>query len=479
MMMTLPFYKKLQTRLIFIFVSFVIVVLLISGWMLQWMIRQNLESELGHKLIAVAGAASVLFDEEEIGFLVQDMGPRTRVYLSEKLLHFKQVTGIERIRFFNVEGESLLDTDTDTKWGETYFHLRFFPKEMDAVRSGLHAHTVLFYSADKKPVMSGYAPLLLSGTIIGGVSADGNATFLSAVKILQKRLFWIGFLGSILAIILGIIFARTISRPLSQLAESSRQIGLGDYRKSIAPQGGGEIGFLAQTMEEMRKNIIERENELKAMVAGIAHEIRNPIGGIELFTGLLDDETKSNQKAQAHVRKISNEINYLKEIVNRFLEFARPKEPVKEPIQLQHIVDEVLSLLMDKIEKQNIRIVRSSNVNQSTVFADPNHLKQMILNLAQNAVQILPRGGEIHFDTVLSRNTVKIRISDTGPGISVEQQPDIFKPFFTTREKGTGLGLSIVRGLAEANGGSIRLLHSDAHGTQFEIQLEKQTAKDD
>jgi signal transduction histidine kinase len=478
-MMILSFYKKLQTRLIFIFVSFVIVILLISGWMLQWMIRQNLETELGHKLIAVAGAASVLFDEEEIGYLIQDTGPRTHIYLSDKLLHIKQVMGVERICFFDLAGKSLLDTDSDTKLGETYFHLRFFPNEMEAVSSGMTAHTVLFHSVDKRPVMSGYAPLLLSGNIVGGVSVDGNATFLGAVKSLQKRLFWVGFLGSILAIILGIIFAGTISRPVSQLAESSRQIGLGDYKKSITAQGGGEIGFLAQTMEEMRKNIIERENELKAMVAGIAHEIRNPIGGIELFAGLLDDETKSNQEAQTHVQKISNEVKYLKEIVNRFLEFARPKEPVKEPIQLQHIIDEVLSLLTDEIKKQNIQIVRTKNVDRSIVSADPNHLKQMILNLTQNAIQAVPNGGEIHFDTALSRNMVKIWISDTGTGIPVKLQSDIFKPFFTTQEKGTGLGLSIVCGLAEANGGLIQLLHSNSHGTKFEIQLEKQTARND
>ena len=158
------FFQKLQIRLIFIFVSFVIVILLISGWMLQWMIRQNLEAELGNKLSTVAGAASVHFDEEEIGYFIQTIGPRVHEYLSEKLLLLKQTAGVERIYFFDAEGKSLLDTDSRINRGDVYFSLRFYPNEIEAVRSGKTAHTVLFYSNEGEPVMSGYAPLMLSGT---------------------------------------------------------------------------------------------------------------------------------------------------------------------------------------------------------------------------------------------------------------------------------------------------------------------------
>ena len=471
------FFQKLQTRLIFIFVSFVIAILLISGWMLQWAIRQNLEAELGNKLIAVAGAASVQFDEEEIGYLIQTIGPRTHGYLSEKLLLLKHTTGVEHIYFFDSEGKSLLDTDPEISRGDIYFNLRFYPNEIETVQSGKTAHTVLFYSAEGKPTMSGYAPLMLPGAVIGGVGVDGSAPFLGAVRTLRKRLLWIGVSGSILAIILGMVFAGTISRPVSRLAQSSKRIGMGDYDKPISPQSKGEIGLLAQTMEEMRRNIIEREKELKAMVAGIAHEIRNPIGGIELFTGLLADETKSNPKAQSHVRRIANEVLYLKEIVNRFLEFARPKDPQKETVELGYIINEVESLLADKIENQKIRIVRSDNINKTTLFVDPNHLKQIVLNLVQNAVQALPNGGEIRFEAVAEQDTITLRIGDTGPGIPGDIQSEIFRPFFTTREKGTGLGLSIVRGLVEANGGTIRLLSSHSAGAQFEIQFVRITTE--
>jgi signal transduction histidine kinase len=465
------YFQKLQTRLIFIFVSFVIVILLISGWMLQWAIRQNLEAELGNKLTAVAGAASVQFDEEEIGYLIQAIGPRTHGYLSEKLLLLKHAAGVERIYFFDSEGKSLIDTDSEISRGDIYFNLRFYPNEIETVKSGKTAHTVLFHSAEGKPVMSGFAPLKLTGAVIGGVGVDGSVPFLGAVRTLRKRLLWIGVSGSMLAIILGMVFAGTISRPVSRLAHSSKRIGMGDYDKPISPQGRGEIGFLAQTLEEMRKNIIEREKELKAMVAGIAHEIRNPIGGIELFTGLLDDETKSNPKAQSHVRRIANEVRYLKEIVNRFLEFARPKNPQKEAVDLGNVIDEVESLLADQIENQKIRIIRSDNINKTILFADPGHLKEIVLNLVQNAVQAQPDGGEIRFEAVEEQNTITLRIGDAGPGIPENMQTDIFRPFFTTREKGTGLGLSIVRRLVEANGGTIRLVPSHSEGAQFEINF--------
>ena len=466
------FFQKLQIRLIFIFVSFVIVILLISGWMLQWMIRQNLEAELGNKLTAVAGAASVQFDEEEIGYLIQTIGPRTHEVLSEKLRLLKQTAGVKRIYFFDSEGKSLLDTDSKINRGDVYFNLRFYPNEIEAVRSGKTVHTVLFYSTEGEPAMSGYAPLMLANAVVGGVGVDGSVPFLGAVRTLRKRLLWIGISGSILAVILGMVFAGTISRPVSKLAHSSKRIGMGDYDKPISLQDKGEIGLLAQTMEEMRKNIIEREKELKAMVAGIAHEIRNPIGGIELFTGLLDDETKSNPKVRSHVQRIANEVRYLKEIVNRFLEFARPKEPQKEAVNLGNIIGEVESLLADQIENQKIRITRSKNINRLTVFVDPGHLKEIVLNLVQNAVQALPDGGELRFEAVEEQNTIRLRIGDTGPGIPANMRTDIFRPFFTTREKGTGLGLPIVRGLVEANGGTIRLLPKDTPGTEFEIRFD-------
>src|SRR4030042_368328 len=129
------FLHRIQNRIIFFFVFLIIVILLVSGWFLHWMIRQSLETELGRKLIAVANAGSVQFSEEEIGFLMQGRFPRVQQRLREQCIELKNATEVERIVFFDNNGNCLLDTEEISGEGKPYFRLRFYPRELDEVRS--------------------------------------------------------------------------------------------------------------------------------------------------------------------------------------------------------------------------------------------------------------------------------------------------------------------------------------------------------
>lgn len=467
------FFHRIQHRLIFVFVILVIAILLIGGWMLHWMIRQSLETELGRKLMAVARAASVQFEDEEIGFLIQGAGPRTAVYLRQQLLRLKASTDVKRITFFDLSGNSLLDTEESIVWGTPYFNLRFYRREMAEIKEGKSAYSVLFEGIDGLPTMTGYAPLYREKQIMGGIGVDGSVTFLDAVNRMRDRLYLIGIIGSCAAIGLGILMAGSITRPIEKLVKASRQIGKGNYTDPIQSLGRGEIGLLAGTMEEMRRGVIERERDLKAMLAGVAHEIRNPLGGIELFAGLLTDEVAQDVEAARHVDRIVKEVAQLKEIVDSFLIYARPQEPHREDCLLNDTVEEAAHLVEHQMRKNGIVFSIPEKNDSVHVWADPNHLKRIILNLMQNAIQALPNGGEIRIHWRTINNTVSLFFEDSGEGIPGEIQEEIFTPFFTSRERGTGLGLSIVKGLAEANGGSIRLVQSDKNGTIFEVKLEK------
>ena len=469
------FLRRIQHRLIFLFVILVVAILIISGLTLHWTIRQSLEAELGRKLIAVANAASVLFGEEELGFLLQGVGTRTQQRMRQRLLELRNMTGVRGIYFFNLDGQSLLDTKVSIHPGTSYFNLRFYSSEIGEIRNKQSIHSVLFTGIDGQPAMTGYAPLLFNDGVAGGVAVDGSVTFLGAINRLRNRLYLIGTLCALGAIILGFILARSITQPLGKLVKASEKIGRGNYNEPIPPLSKDEVGRLSETMEEMRKGILERERELKAMVAGVAHEIRNPLGGIELFTGLLSDEVEQDREAKMHVERISKEVTQLKGIVDSFLTFARPQEPNKENCRVSEIISDVTSLVEDQMKKQQIALSLPNDTNNIMAWADPKHLKRIVLNLMQNAILAMPEGGKIEILWKETGDSIILILKDTGSGIPQELHEKVFIPFFTTREKGTGLGLSIVKGLVEANEGSIELVQSDKNGSEFEIRLKQYT----
>jgi signal transduction histidine kinase len=469
----IPFFRRLHVRLVLFFAALMTAVLALGGLSVQWTVRRSLEDELGRKLEAVAGAAAAVFDPEEIGYLLSSPGPRTLDYFRGKLGHFREMTGAERVVLFDAANRVLLDTRDGFRPGEELFSLRFHRDEVLTLRRRERAHTILFRGIDGRPTMTGFAPLIREGGVIGGVGVDGSAEFFGAADALRKRLLQIVAAGAAATGLLAFFLAKSITRPVEGLVRASERIGEGRYDEAIPPLGGSEIGGLARTMESMRVRVVERERELKAMVAGVAHEIRNPLGGIELFAGLLADETAGNPDAAKHVEKISREVRYLRDIVDRFLEYARPDAPQRASCGILQTVQEAASLLEPEFRKNGIGLSTAGTPEAAAVFADPSHLKRIALNLMRNAVQAMPAGGRLSVDVEPAGGRFRILFSDTGGGIPEPVRPSIFSPFFTTREKGTGLGLSIVRQLAEANGGSVSLVRTGPEGTVFGLELEK------
>jgi signal transduction histidine kinase len=204
------------------------------------------------------------------------------------------------------------------------------------------------------------------------------------------------------------------------------------------------------------------------MLAGVAHEIRNPLGGIELFAGLLANELEDG-KGKKEAEKILREVQNLKRIVQDFLDYARPSKPEKEPCSIKQIFDEVQMLMAREIKGCQVEYYEEKQGQE--VWVDPQHLKQVLLNLIKNSVEAMHGSGTIKLEVFSKNNTVHLIFSDTGPGIPAEIQQQIFEPFFTNRENGTGLGLAIVKSLVEENGGEIRLVQGE--GAVFEMVFQK------
>ncbi len=227
--------------------------------------------------------------------------------------------------------------------------------------------------------------------------------------------------------------------------------------------------------------IIERQEKLASLgvlAAGVAHEIRNPLTAIKarLFTQQKKLKPSSPELEDAVV--IGNEINRLEDIVKDVLQFARPSEPRLALLPAATALREVRDLLGPQLEKNSIQLVLES-VNGAVVRADLQQLKQVLINLVQNAAESIGRDGRIvlreRLDTTRLGGqptpVVILEVADTGRGISPEVQERLFDPFFSTKEGGTGLGLAIAARILQKHGGALEFQTQVNHGTTFGIVL--------
>jgi signal transduction histidine kinase len=270
-------------------------------------------------------------------------------------------------------------------------------------------------------------------------------------------------LAAVLALTVWI--ARRISGPVSRLAAAAARLGRGDLSAPIATETRDEIGVLAQTLEETRVALQARDARTQMMLAGIAHEVRNPLGGLELYAGLLREALAGEPERLQEVARIEREVGHLKTVVAEFLDFARRPAPALESVPLRPLFDEIRELSAPAggptiaVEAEDLR-----------ARADAGQLRRVLLNLTRNAVAAA-RGGHVRLVARRVAGGVRIEVTDDGPGVPVDLREQIFTPFFTTREKGTGLGLAFVREIVRAHGGEVSVRDAAGGGSIFSFDL--------
>ncbi len=226
----------------------------------------------------------------------------------------------------------------------------------------------------------------------------------------------------------------------------------------------------------------DRMAAIGRLAAGVAHEINNPLGILAGFAeGLLDrasDPELATQPAfqdfPEYLRLIGGEVDRLKSIVQRFLRFARSRSPEKQRFDVNLLVGQVLELLANHAQREAKTLTGELARGGLWVDADPEQLKQVLINLVLNGLDAVDRGGSVRLTTAAIGGEAEIHVVDDGEGISEEVRTRIFEPFFSTKapEKGTGLGLALCADLVRENGGEIRLAYSAVgRGSDFVIRL--------
>jgi signal transduction histidine kinase len=243
-----------------------------------------------------------------------------------------------------------------------------------------------------------------------------------------------------------------------------------------------EVARLRTELTE-KNAALARKSRLAAlgqMAAGVAHEIRNPLGAIRLFAGMLLRDLADARHA-GYVEQIQRAVVSMDRIVEEMLSLARTREPVLRPCPLDRILDAALESTQRELDERSI-LVRRESAWRVVVRAEPEQLRRAFVNVITNAAQAMAHRGRLRIavepgtasdvrTSSVAPRAVEVRFTDTGPGIPPEHLERVFEPFFTGREDGTGLGLALVHRIVEGHGGRVWARNERTGGATFTIAL--------
>ena len=254
----------------------------------------------------------------------------------------------------------------------------------------------------------------------------------------------------------------------------SRRIPIRAHSGEVVMYQGFNVDITALDLMQSRLRRAERLATLGQVAAGIAHEIRNPLVGIGSTTSLLLDDTDPTDARRPDLAVILQETKRLDRIVNQIIDYARPREIVAFAFDMAQLVQEVMKVLDEPLTRKQATIRLSAPDAPYSIQADRDQLKQVLLNVLQNAIEASPSGGTITVTLVQQARGVEpgleVTVADRGTGISPTHLPHVFEPFFTSgKPQGTGLGLAICRNILEAHGGEIALDSEVGRGTTVRV----------
>lgn len=244
---------------------------------------------------------------------------------------------------------------------------------------------------------------------------------------------------------------------------------------------GREVCRLHQELQQKNKELQRKERlaALGEMAAGVAHEIRNPLGAIHLYASLLERDLSDRPLQLDLVQRLEVGIVNLESIVGDILAFAGDIEPRTGNVSLGEIMEHVLAQAQPQAQRRAVRIAVDGAAGSAVLCCDAAQIQRALVNLVVNAVEAVEKGGHVWISAAASNDgreahgcgDCRILVSDDGPGVDPEHLHRVFNPFFTTKHTGTGLGLAIVHRIAEANGGSVCAENREGGGAVFVLTV--------
>lgn len=324
------------------------------------------------------------------------------------------------------------------------------------------------------------------------------------------------------ALVVGLLLIRVIITPVRRLMQGTEAISRGDLRYRLAPRGDDEFADLAhqfnqmvaqlqattvsrdlleaseaklqQTVADLRREVVERRRAqeeqarlqtslrrsetmaaMGSLLAGVAHEVRNPLFGMSSTLDAFEARFGAQQEYQRYLHVLRGELSRLTELMRELLEYGRPSNLELSPGRIEEVIAAAVRACASLAGRLNVEIANHVQEGFPPVLMDQRRLLQVFQNLLENAIQHSPPGGTVIVEAGEIRTDEKAwiacTIEDDGPGFRTEDLPRIFEPFFTRRRGGTGFGLSIVQRIVEEHRGSIAASNRPAGGAMMIVRL--------
>lgn len=294
---------------------------------------------------------------------------------------------------------------------------------------------------------------------------------------------WAGALAAVVLASLAVAgaTARRIVEPLRALTEATRQLArTGEAPGGLPVASRDEIGELTEAFNTMAADLERARNELVSaarlsfageIAAGIAHEVRTPLGVLRTSAQILARSVPENRRDQRElVDMIVAEVDRIERVVAELMELARPRDPLLEPTAIEPLLRRAAEFVGPQAAERGIAIEVAAA--PGVALCDPEQVYRVVLNLVVNAMQVLGPGGHVRIRGLSPEaQRVGFEVCDDGPGMSPEVRERIFTPFFTTRAQGTGLGLALVERVVRAHGGAIEVETAPGRGACFRVWL--------
>lgn len=250
---------------------------------------------------------------------------------------------------------------------------------------------------------------------------------------------------------------------------TGRERRLRRHYQQVAEQLSSVYEKVQANFEGMKR--AERLSAIGQLSAGLAHEIRNPLASISGAASILARSLDLDPKNAKCLEIITSECERLNGLLTNFLNFARPRPPRLQNVQLEPVLENVLGLASHGVRGKTVRFEKKFEAGLQRVECDPEQLEQVLLNLMINAIEASPDGGTVTLSAATEENKIAISVVDHGDGVAPAHIDRLFDPFFTTKEHGTGLGLPVAHQIMRQMGGSL-LAHANAgRGMRFSVVL--------
>ncbi len=479
--------------------------ILTAGFLLYQRQRHDLQEYLGMSLQNIARTGAVFLDGDAHQRVVASRDRSSPEYrqLRQALDHIRTQNQLAD-DVYTLEPVSdtltrfIVITNDTTRIGEDYrLSPETVPLVQRVVREGVSVYSRMYLNEHGR-WLTAFAPIRnRQGRVVAVLDVDYRAdVFWQELRAIRWRILGFSAAGALVALAAGLWYARRISRPLEGMAVQAREVAQGDFSRRLPLTGAREVADLAGTLNRMAAQLeaqvdalqrahLERAHaarlaSLGAVAAELAHEMTQPLTAIlGISQEILDQSRELTPETRGYLHVVVEEARRLRDLSQRLREFSRRSRGEMRSVDVNTVVYNACILLQRTAQRRGVRVEHDLGRGLPEIFADPQALEQVVLNLLANGVDAVegrsdPRvTATTRLTNGLADTGVEVCVADNGPGIPPEVLPHIFEPFFSTKEsgRGTGLGLPISQEIVDRHGGTIRVETDPGTGSRFRVWL--------